>query len=143
MKPVPVNLVEQEPMRTGAQTRAPDPNVLPRAPWGKAEALERLDGDEDLLRELCEIFLEESPKLLQKLGEAIAESDAAAVMRAAHSLKGELGYLGAAAASQASASLEAMGIEKNLSDAVQVFAFLQEQMAALRLAIKEFTGAMR
>ena len=40
-----------------------------------AEALDRLGGDEELFRELCGIFLEESPKLLQKLREAIAEGD--------------------------------------------------------------------
>jgi two-component system, sensor histidine kinase and response regulator len=58
--------------------------------WQRAEALERLGGDEDLLRELCQIFLEESPKLLRTLRQAALAGDADAVMRAAHSFKGEL-----------------------------------------------------
>ena len=49
------------------------------------KVMRRLEG------ELCQIFLEESPKLLQKLREAIADADPDAVMRAAHSIKGELG----------------------------------------------------
>ena len=44
--------------------------------WGKAEALDRLGGDEELLRELCQIFLDESPKLLRKLRQAIIDADA-------------------------------------------------------------------
>ena len=47
-----------------------------KIPWGRAEALERLGGDEDLLREICRIFLDESPNLLRKLQEAIADTDA-------------------------------------------------------------------
>ena len=82
--------------------------------WGKAEALERVDGDEELLRELCQIFLQESPKLLVNLRRAIVDTDAQAVMCAAHSLKGELGYLGAAGASQAAQELEDMGQKNNL-----------------------------
>src|SRR5580692_3053369 len=42
------------------------------ASWNKAEALGRIGGDEELLEELCQIFLEESPKLLQKLRQALA-----------------------------------------------------------------------
>lgn len=100
-------------------------------------------GDEDLFWELCEIFLEESPKLLHKLGQAIAESDSEAVMRAAHSLKGELGYLGAIEASHASQALEDMGHEKNLSQGAEVFALLERELAALHLEMKASSGATR
>ena len=108
--------------------------------WCKDEAVERLGGDEELFWELCEIFLQESPKLLQKLGQAISDSDAEAVMRAAHSLKGELGYLGAAEALQAARMLEDMGHEKNLSEAAAIFASLKLHLAALHLAMKASAG---
>jgi signal transduction histidine kinase/DNA-binding response OmpR family regulator/HPt (histidine-containing phosphotransfer) domain-containing protein len=119
---------------------APSPSG--KITWGKAEALERLGGDEDLLRELCQIFLEESPKLLQKLRQAIADTDAEAVMRAAHSLKGELGYLGAPGAAQAARELEDMGHEKNLSRAPELFTLLERELAGLRLALNDPAGAM-
>jgi two-component system sensor histidine kinase/response regulator len=111
--------------------------------WGKAEALERLGGDEELLRELCQIFLEESPKLLQKLRQAVVDSDSEAVMRAGHSLKGELGYLGAPGALQAARELEDMGHGKNLSRAPEVLRVLEREMASLHLALKDPAGAVQ
>ena len=121
----------------------PGPRKTAKTAWGKAEALERLGGDEALLRELCQIFLEESPKVLQKLREAIAEKDAEEIRRSAHSLKGELGYLGAAAAGQAARELEDMGHEKNLSRAAEVFTLLEREMACLHLALKDPAGAIQ
>ncbi len=122
-----------------AQTNVP---ASPHAAmvWARAEALNRLGGDEELLRELCQIFLEESPKLLQKLRQGIGDTDPDAVMRAAHSLKGELGYLSAAGASQAARELEDMGHEKNLSRAPAVLAVLERELAGLHLALKDPAG---
>jgi two-component system, sensor histidine kinase and response regulator len=91
--------------------------------WNRAEALERLGGDEGLLRELCEIFLQESPKLLRNLRQAVTEGDASSVMRAAHSLRGEVSYLGAAEASEAAQQLEYMGDHNNLAAASGVLSY--------------------
>jgi HPt (histidine-containing phosphotransfer) domain-containing protein len=111
--------------------------------WGKAEALERLGGDEELLRELCQIFLQESPKLLEKLRRAIVTSDAESVMRAAHSLKGELGYLGAARATQAAQELEDMGHDNKLSHATATLNVLEREMAGLHLALTDPAGTLQ
>ena len=111
--------------------------------WNKAEALERLDGDEDLLRELCQIFLEESPKTLRNLRQALAEGDAGAVMRAAHSLKGEVGYLGAGVASQAARKLEDMGRENKLTGAPETMIVLEREISALYFAMKDPAGALQ
>ena len=142
MKPTLVNESGHEKTQTSVPVRAPtrNGNASEKVLWGKDEAIERLGGDEELFRELCEIFLQESPKLLQQLGQAIGDSDAEAVMRAAHSLKGELGYLGAAEALQAARMLEDMGHEKNLSEAAAIFASLKLHLAALLLAMKASAG---
>jgi two-component system, sensor histidine kinase and response regulator len=116
-------------------------NSSGQAIWEKAEALQRLGGDEDLLRELCQIFLEESPKHLQKLREAIADADAEATMRAAHNLKGELGYLGAAGAMQAAQELEDMGHQQTLSRAAEVFTLLERELSNLHIALRNSDGA--
>ena len=145
MKPASVN--GSGPEKTQAAVPIPlcDPggNAAEKVLWGKDEAVGRLGGDEELFWELCEIFLQESPKLLQKLGKAIAESDADEVMRAARSLKGELGYLGAVEALQASEALEHMGHEKNLSEAAAVFASLEGHLADLHRVMKASAGATR
>jgi HPt (histidine-containing phosphotransfer) domain-containing protein len=64
------------------------------APWNPHQALERLGGDEELLHEVIEIFLEEVPNHRGRLRKAIAQQDAEIVERIAHILQGELGYLG-------------------------------------------------
>jgi two-component system, sensor histidine kinase and response regulator len=106
-----------------------------RRAWQR-EALDRLGGDQELLHELCQIFLEESPNLLQKLREAVAVGDPDAVGRAAHSLKGELSYLGAADASQIANRLEEMGRVKKLSHAAETLAALETEVESLRLCLK-------
>jgi two-component system, sensor histidine kinase and response regulator len=111
--------------------------------WNRTEALERLGGDEDLLRELCQIFLEESPKTLRNLRQALAEGDASAVMRAAHSLKGEVGYLGAGVASQAARKLEDMGRENKLTGAPETMIVLEREISGLHFAIKDPAGALQ
>jgi two-component system sensor histidine kinase/response regulator len=131
--------------KTLADFTQPDAPAVPSGEmvWARAEALARLGGDEELLRELCQIFLEESPKLLQKLRQAIVDTDPDAVMRAAHSLKGELGYLSAAGATQAAGELEEMGHEKNLSRAPEGLVVLERELAGLQLALKDPAGVVR
>jgi two-component system, sensor histidine kinase and response regulator len=121
----------------------PRPGAARDAFWNKSESLARLGGDEELLRELCEIFLEECPKLVQKLRQAISEADPETVMRAAHSLKGELEYLGANVAAQASRELEDMGHEKNMARVPEVFVLLERELRDVCLAIKDFVGVTR
>jgi signal transduction histidine kinase/CheY-like chemotaxis protein len=114
---------------------------LPNPPcWSKTEALDRLGGDEDLLQELCQIYLEESPKLLEKLRQAVADGDAETVRRVAHSIKGEVGYLGAEAASQAARQLENMGNDKDLSQAAAVFDVLERELIGVQSALKNLPG---
>ena len=108
--------------------------------WNRAEALERLGGDEGLLRELCEIFLEESPKLLRNLRQAVTEGDASSVMRAAHSLRGEVGYLGAAGASEAAQQLEDMGAQNKLAAASQTLMLLEGEISGLHSAMQNLAG---
>ncbi len=113
------------------------------ASWNRAEALDRIGGDEELLRDLCHIFLEESPKLLQRLQQAVAAGDTDGVMRAAHSLKGEAGYLGADGTSQAARQLEEMGHNKDLSRAVDTLAVLAREVASLHLELTDPAEARR
>ncbi len=108
--------------------------------WSKTEALDRLGGDEDLFRELCQIFSEESPKLLEKLRRALADGDPEAVKRTAHSLKGEVSYLGAGRASQAARQLEEMGQAGDLSKAGPILAALERELADLYGAMKAPAG---
>jgi len=131
---VPENAVSEKPLST------PLPAALRPAPWSKSEVLERLGEDEDLLREMCGIFLSESASLLEKLRHAVVEGEAEVVMRAAHSLKGEVSYLAAPAATEAARRLEGMGHEHDISQAPEALALLEREMECLCHSIREFAG---
>lgn len=78
-------------------------------PWNPEQMLERLGGDEKLLEEVIEIFLEEVPNHLAGLRQALTRQDAESAERLAHSLQGELGYMGVVALLQAARELEEKG----------------------------------
>jgi CheY-like chemotaxis protein len=72
-------------------------------------ALERAGGDPQILQEVVQLFLDDSPRLLGELREAVAASDAARLRRVAHTLKGSIGIFGPSPAADLAARLEAMG----------------------------------
>ncbi len=109
--------------------------------WNRIEALERIGGDQQLLRDLCQIFLDESPKLVAKLRHALAAGDCDGLMRAAHSLKGESSYLGAGRTSQAARQLEDMGRNQDLVHASHTLAELEREISSLHDDLKDLTGA--
>src|ERR1700760_110404 len=87
------------------------------ARWTATRTLEHLGGDERLLREVLSIFLAEAPKHMEALRAAVTQGVAATVETAAHTLKGELGYLGIPEISRMAAQLEDMGRSRNLTGA--------------------------
>ena len=74
-----------------------------------AVALERLGGDEELLREVAGLFLDEYPVLMNEIRLAAISRDADALQRAAHSLKGSVSNFGAEGVYQAAFELERKG----------------------------------
>jgi signal transduction histidine kinase/CheY-like chemotaxis protein/HPt (histidine-containing phosphotransfer) domain-containing protein len=104
--------------------------------WDKRKALQRLDGDEKLLDEVIQIFLEETPKLLADLERGLAEGNPEQVERTAHTLKGELGYLGLSAASEKAKDLEQMGRRAELQTAPEVVSALQREITAAAVEMR-------
>ena len=107
--------------------------------WNEGSALERFGGDKDFLREMCQIFLEDSPKLLRRLRDGVQRGDPEEVMCAAHSLSGELVYLEASPALRAAKQLEGMGSQRDLNSAAEVFTRLEKEIENLHLCLKNFT----
>lgn len=105
--------------------------------WNKLEALDRLGGDEELLQELIQIFLEESPKMMSKLQKAVSESDGEAIMQCAHSMKGELSCLGCDNAAKAALELESMGRNKTLGGATEALVNFEREFGAVTLLLKD------
>jgi signal transduction histidine kinase/CheY-like chemotaxis protein len=82
--------------------------------WSRSKTLEGLGGDENLLRDVIEIFREGAPKHLASLRAAIAQLDAGVVEATAHSMKGELGYLSVPGIHQMARELEEAGRNSDL-----------------------------
>lgn len=61
----------------------------------RAAALRRLGGDETLLKELAQIFIDDVPGLLQELSAALDDHSSEAAERIAHSIKGLAANFGA------------------------------------------------
>ncbi|WP_333873417.1 response regulator [Methylobacter sp.] len=60
--------------------------------WDESAALKRLDGDNDLLIEMIDLFLEEAPVSVAELETALSRSDLLALADAAHAIKGMAGH---------------------------------------------------
>jgi HPt (histidine-containing phosphotransfer) domain-containing protein len=79
---------------------------LSEAEWNVRELLERLEGDQDLLRELLQLFRADSQTSLMKARKALAQEDLVEVSRTAHALKGMLKNLSMNASAELAAALE-------------------------------------
>src|SRR5258708_2811897 len=105
-----------EVMRLAPARAAPAPEApLEPADFDRAEAIGRVGGDAQLLRELGEVFLGELPAWLAGLEQALHAGDAGTVQRLAHTIKGAVGTFGATRAAQAAQRLEQLGREEDLA----------------------------
>lgn len=100
--------------------------------FNKEIALSRVGGDAELLKEIAILFLDDYPKSLSELREAIEAGDAKRVERSAHGLKGSVSNFGARPAVEAALQLETMGRAQKLVEVKQVLRTLELALAALR-----------
>ena len=75
--------------------------------WNLPELLERVDNDQ-VLRELLDIFKEDFPQTFRSLKSAVTDGDLKSSSRLSHTLKGMLSSLGATRAAAAASKLEAL-----------------------------------
>jgi CheY-like chemotaxis protein len=102
-----------------------------------AALLARFRGDADLLKELVDLFLQESPGILSEIERAIAARDAAALHMAAHTLKGSVGNFMAHEAAEAALRLEKIARSGDLEDAGPAYTALVELCRQLSASLQE------
>jgi|GEM_PF-1060963 FOG: HPt domain len=107
----------------------------PDALLDRAIALERVDGDLELLREVVKLFLDETPALMRSLRTAIERGDCKAVERVAHSLKGSAANFGAAGVVNAARRLEELGRSGTTEGASELLQLLEAALEELRPAL--------
>ncbi len=98
-------------------------------------ALRRLDGDQDLLRDVAAFYAQDAEPLLKEVEQALAVADAEEAGRAAHSLKGLASNFGPASAAAAEA-VEHAARDGDLRRAAEL-------LPALAAEVSRLTGALR
>ncbi|HYW81201.1 MAG TPA: response regulator, partial [Thermoguttaceae bacterium] len=117
---------------SGAETRSTDRVV----DW--AAAMRTVKGDRELLRDVVEAFLEETPRLMNSIRQAIADGNAEALRIAAHALKGAVRYLGAGRAYGLALDIERMAREGDLANAPATLGSLETQMAQIDPLLEDY-----
>ncbi len=117
----------------GPDRRPPEEEVLD---W--SEALHTVKEDRELLKVVVEAFLDESPRLVSAIRQALADADPAALRIAAHTLKGSMRCFGGTGAYEHAFRLEKMGQGGNLENAEAAFADLEAEMARLVPALLDY-----
>jgi CheY-like chemotaxis protein len=108
--------------------------VLDRQVLGQLGAL-RTNGKPDLLARTINLYLVESPKLMQKLKQAAAAGDAPEIVRSAHSLKSSSANVGATALSRHCGDIEASARRADTEEARRIFAKLEAEHGRVQSAL--------
>jgi PAS domain S-box-containing protein len=98
-------------------------------------ALEYVGGDRKMLRDLVAIFLDEYPRWLDELRQAIRARDLPVIKRVAHNFKGSMRLLGARPVQEAAFVLDLKARDGNLSEADQAAAALEAGIECLKPAL--------
>ena len=102
--------------------------------WDKV--LAAVDGQQDLLLDLIDIFFTERAQVLPRIAAAIEDRDAGELQLFAHRLKGCLAYFGQSKAGEVAWQLESLGRNRTLDGA-------PELLAQLRTAVDELLPSLR
>jgi CheY-like chemotaxis protein/HPt (histidine-containing phosphotransfer) domain-containing protein len=131
-------LVNSEAEQPATAAPAPIPlaeeSVLDPAPLNQIRALQR-PGAPSLLAKVIGVYLDNSPTLVQRLREAVAQGDAKALRETAHSLKSSSANLGAASLAALCKELEQMGRDGQLQGAAEKLSALQQHYLLVRAAL--------
>jgi signal transduction histidine kinase/DNA-binding response OmpR family regulator len=121
---------------------APDADDLPPAgadaPMDPQEALNATGGSEETLVDLAQLMLQEGPRLLQAMHDAVEAGDAAELRRTAHTLKGSARLFAAHAAAEAALEVEQVGRDDRLADAAAPLERLQVEVDRLSHHLRRY-----
>lgn len=131
----------QEPEITTAPTEQPSIPVPQSESALDAAALQELKemaGEEasEIVVEVINCYLEDSPKLLDAITQAITEGNAEVLRRSAHSLRSSSASLGATSLSQLSKELEYIGRGGNTEGADVIFSQAKAEYERVEAALR-------
>jgi HPt (histidine-containing phosphotransfer) domain-containing protein len=118
------------------------PSPMPQMPVIDPQAIENLrslnPGDNDeFLRKLTLIFLEDTPQRIVDLEESLAAADPSRFTRAAHSIKGSASNMGAMLLRDAAEKLEMHSRKEGLTAVVEMIGTIRQEFARAKAGLEE------
>jgi signal transduction histidine kinase/DNA-binding response OmpR family regulator len=117
------------------------PNLLVQPPT--SSPLERVGGDEKLLRKMTQTFLRDTPRRLAAMERAIQQKNGEQLASLAHALKGSVSIFGAPEARQRAQNLQRIGRGGELGEAAHALECLKEEIAKLEENLRGYARQPR
>lgn len=99
-------------------------------------------GDLEFLKELVEIFLDDTKLRFVELNDELTKGDAEAIGRTAHKVKGSSANMGATVLMKRAHELEQMGKGGDISGAPEAVKALEAEFARVEAALTELAGSL-
>ncbi len=106
--------------------------------FDKDAALKMCEGEEEFLKELAEIIINDAPEHMSEIEEAVNCRNSEALVKSAHKLKGAAANFGKNSTTDTAFKLETMGKENNLYGVEEVYDTLVKDVERLMNALQEF-----
>lgn len=137
-KPIDPDLMNQVIHRVGPGERTGSSGQKHASVVDMHKLGKRFAGDQALKLKLMQVFLEEYPLLMSDVRRAVLKAEPEALARAAHTVKGSLGYFEAAAASQAALDMERLGRSGEMEKTQEALSHLEGEMEKVRAELSYF-----
>ena len=112
-----------------------NPTEVPPELAGRPAFLAGLGDDVELARKLVDIFIEQSPKLMEQIRDAISAGDTTALRRAAHALKGTISNFPSGRARGVAARMEGIGFDGDIEAAREALPQLEQEVERLKTVL--------
>jgi len=113
----------------GSNGLAQSPNPATHGIVDVADALARLEGNQVLLDEIVQIFLQQYPRLLAEIHQSLSSADCHALTSAVHTLGSSAGQVWVTNALAIARRIEGMGDRKDLASVPEILAQLGAELA--------------
>jgi two-component system, sensor histidine kinase and response regulator len=111
---------------------------IPSGAFNLGEAVNRCFGSRDVFQDMVECFFDEADPLLEQMRAAVSAGDTEGLGRAAHRLKGTVGYLAAPSAMDATRRVEKLGRSGDLAGAAEAIEQLAAEVRILAAAVASY-----
>jgi len=120
-----------------AQKTSSPPAVEEKLIHTKEQLIEEMDGDEELVKTVAKLCLDNLPEHLRQVHEAVTNKDTKLLEYAAHTIKGSAKQFGANRAANVAYQLEQKGRNRDLSSTENLAAVLDHEIELMASALKK------